>query len=645
MILLPPPTPVWHLDRDGIVWSVRAEDAPHEDHIETSGERCSLILTYGTGAGGALIRKPHVVWPMFRTIPNDTHGSLQFTFEPDHIPTLTADGQPVAERLKSARLDGRIHLEGQASGLAIDRTWFAAPTLPLAVERLTVKNEGSRPIRLALLPAKRNHTTDPAKGVEGAYTIEAVAWHGEEAELAPGKSREMAIYFTARPSKAKLSLPRSPDSEERRRVQQVKALDANLDLQTPDPAVDQMFRFAKIRAAESLFRTKNGLVHSPGGRSYYAAIWANDEAEYANPLFGYLGYPQAYEAAETSFEWFARYINSEFKPIPSSIIAEGTAFWNGAGDRGDMAMIAYGASRYALARGDRSRALRLWPLIEWSLEFLERKRMPEGVIASDSDELEGRFPAGKANLNTSGLAYDALLSASSLAEDLGHPEKAKLYRERAAALRKAIESYFGRTVEGFETYRYYDGNDILRAWIATPLTVGITERAEGTLDALFSSRLWTEDGLASQAGDATFWDRATLYGFRGAFAAGYVDQAWPRFEAYTQRRLLGQHVPYAVEAYPEGNQRHLSAESALYVRAITEGLFGLRPTGLKSFEVNPHLPKAWEEKGMTLRNIHIAGSVVSVKVDRNGCEISVTGRSPKRFPLGKTVHIDLGIDE
>ena len=33
-------------------------------------------------------------------------------------------------------------------------------------------------------------------------------------------------------------------------------------------------------------------------------------------------------------------MNDEFKPIPSSIIAEGLDFWNGAGDRGDMAMIA-----------------------------------------------------------------------------------------------------------------------------------------------------------------------------------------------------------------------------------------------------------------------------------------------------------------
>lgn len=42
-------------------------------------------------------------------------------------------------------------------------------------------------------------------------------------------------------------------------------------------------------------------------------------------------------------------MNNEWKPIPSSIVAEGLDIWNGVGDRGDAAMIAYGASRYLLA--------------------------------------------------------------------------------------------------------------------------------------------------------------------------------------------------------------------------------------------------------------------------------------------------------
>ena len=70
---------------------------------------------------------------------------------------------------------------------------------------------------------------------------------------------------------------------------------------------------------------------------------------------------------------FCTFYESDYNPIPSSIIAEGVDIWHGAKDRGDGAMIAYGAARYALARGNKAEAMELWPLIEWCLEFCNRK--------------------------------------------------------------------------------------------------------------------------------------------------------------------------------------------------------------------------------------------------------------------------------
>ncbi len=414
------------------------------------------------------------------------------------------------------------------------------------------------------------------------------------------------------------------DKELSKRKSFVDMMFNNLIFTSPDPVINRMFAFAKIRAMESIFETKGGLVHSPGGANYYAAIWANDQAEYANPFFAYTGYQTAIEAGKVSWSWFAKYMNPEYKPIPSSIIAEGTATWHGAGDRGDQAMIAYGASRFALALGERKTAEQLWPLIEWCIEYCRRNLTPDGVVASDSDELEGRFPAGKANLCTSSLFYDALISASYLARDIGKsPGLVNQYIKMAKELRASIEKYFGADMDGFKTYRYYNGNDILRSWICIPLTVGIFERAQGTIDALFSPKLWTDQGLLTQAGSTTFWDRSTLYGFRGVIAAGAVDRAMPYLTSYSARRLLGEHVPYAVEAWPEGNQRHLSAESALYCRVITEGLFGFRPTGLNSFTVTPQLPSDWDE--MALKNINaFGGRKIDLGIKRSGKKINLS---------------------
>jgi hypothetical protein len=309
-------------------------------------------------------------------------------------------------------------------------------------------------------------------------------------------------------------------------------------------------------------------------------------------------------------------------------------------------MIAYGAARFALSQGDKKTAEELWPLIEWCLEYNKRKLNPEGVVTSDSDELEGRFPSGNANLCTSSLYYDALLSASWLGESLDKNNKQiSAYRKQAMQLKKNIEKYFGASVMGFDTYQYYKGNDKLRAWICIPLTVNIFDRGQATINALFSPELWTPDGLASQSGDLTFWDRSTLYALRGVFAAGDSKRGLEYLHYYSNRRLLGEHVPYPVEAYPEGDQRHLSAESGLYCRIYIEGLLGIRPVSLNSFTLTPQLPDDWNY--MNLKNINGFGKQFDIEVKRESGNtiVKVTCKNNvvycKVVEKGKSVQINL----
>ena len=126
--------------------------------------------------------------------------------------------------------------------------------------------------------------------------------------------------------------------------------------------------------------------------------------------------------------------------------------------------------------------------------------------------------------------------------------------------------------------------------------------------------MWTENGLLTQAGDKTFWDRSTLYALRGVYAAGETEKATDYLHRYSATRLLGDHVPYAIEAWPEGNQCHLSAENGLYGRSVTEGLFGIRPTGFHRFTLTPHLPQAWDR--MTLRDIRAFGTRWDIHLER-----------------------------
>ncbi|MDR6551085.1 hypothetical protein [Paenibacillus qinlingensis] len=589
----------WHIgEKAGIVWDIQLSDLAHQDHVEMSGKAVSLIVTYGVDANGGVILTRKVVWPGLRTIPNNTHASLMEEFGQEQLPAMRVEGQLVQEKLYRVTFDGMLQLASVSDqGVLVRRTIFPARNLPHALERVEVQNMTESALRLEIAGIA---STTYRRGTKGIYAVEAGHDAPEDVVLEAGESLVYKGWICASTLHNPKQIVDIAGEEDKRR-HFLEELDASLRLETPEPHLNRMFDLAKIRAAESVFRTNGGLMHCPGGGSYYAAVWTNDQAEYAGPFFPFLGEADAMEASLNAYRLYRPFMGPAFQPIPSSIIAEGIDIWEGAGDRGDAAMYAYGAARFALASGVIGIAEELWPAIEWCLAFCRQKLTKHGVIASDSDELENRFPSGDANLFTSSLAYGALISSAQLARELAKSDRAAQYEAEAADLRQAIESHFGATIEGYETYRYYEGNDVLRSWICVPLTMNIWERKEQTIAALLSFRLWVNGGLVTQAGETTYWDRSTLYALRGILYSGETELGITRLLEYSRNRLLGEHVPYAVEAYPEGNQRHLSAESALYARVIIEGLFGIVPTGLRSFTCVPRLPEGWNS--MALRSI------------------------------------------
>ena len=611
----------WELAADGgISWTVKPGET-HSDNIEMSGKQISAIVSYGVGPDKGLILKRKLIFPMLRNIPNKTGSHLSRDFDNQSLPQIYVDGTEMREIPVTFHHKGIMTISSRTNTpLTVTKLVFPSVDKAAYIEIYQLKNTSSSEVTVEVKHEMPDFKTDPEKGIYGEYVVTVESTKKGIFKIGAGAELEFAIIYTARKANEE-KYAWSASYELSKRRQMIAGILDDLVLETPNDTINREFAFAKIRGTESIYDTKGGLMHGPGGGAYYAAIWANDQAEYINPFFPFLGNINGNESAMNSFRHFARFINAEYKPIPSSIISEGVGTWHGAKDRGDQAMIAYGASRFALAYGDKNAASELWPLIEWCLEYLERKKSPEGVIFSDSDELENRFENGDYNLATNALAYGGLVSASNLAVELNKPGAANLYRNRAGVLKKAIEKYFGATVQGFNTYQYYLGNTKLRAWICYPLNMGIFDRKEETMKALFSDFLWTGDGILSESGTKTFWDRSTLHAFKGLFAAGATDQTMKYFTYYSAKRLLGDHVPYPVEAWPEGNQRHLSAESGLYCRVVTEGLFGIEPVGFKSFLVKPKLPAGWDF--MKLKNIKAFQSAFDVEAYRKGKKIKV----------------------
>jgi hypothetical protein len=605
----------------GITWDLTSEKRlPHADNMEMSGSLVSGIIRYKVDQGKHVQIIRDVIFPQLRKYSKSNESMfrayLREEYSDDILPVIiTGEKKLETGVLDSVCINGKISFHfKQNDGITVTRTFFPSMDHRCFVEKWSLSNTGTK---AQILKIGATELNQEEAGYLGSYHRNIASDARATVTIAPGAQYEFGIYYTA-------ALNNEPQPEksfsviEHKRDLFLDSVSGNLVLKSPDKVINTLFYFSKIRAAESIFRSRLGLVHSPGGGSYYVGIWANDQAEYSGPFFSYLGYQTGMQAAMNAYRIFQKNIPKNGGKIWASFELDVT-FPFGEYDRGDAAMIAYGATHFLLASGDKAKAQEIWPLIDWCLQYTQKRVTPEGIVASESDELEGRFPTGTANLSTSSLYYGALVQAAQLARAMGKPTTMIAdYNMRAKKLAQAIETYFGAEMEGLDTYKYYKENTTLRSWICLPLVVGLNARKNGTLDALFN-KLWSANGVLTELkadhNDAkVFWDRGTLYAFRGAFKAGAADRALERLESYSKTRLTGFRVPYVVEAWPENGMAHLSAESALYCRIFSEGLLGLEPTGFKSFRLRPNLPAKWDY--LELNNIHAFGTTMNIKVER-----------------------------
>jgi hypothetical protein len=612
----------WHTNANsGITWDITNEKRlPHEDNIEMSGSMVSGIITYKVDANNRVNISRDIIFPQLRnyTKPNESmyRAYLRSPYNDEILPVITFEKRKYEiGKLDSIQINGKISFFFKENdGIKVIRSFFPSMDKRLFVEKWTLINSGStsKTIGIGATEFSQNEV-----GWNGQYQRKINTDAKSQVSIAPGEKYEFGIFFSATIDQ-EAQPEKSVTQVERQRDLFLDSIQNNLQLRSPDKMLNTLFYFSKIRASESIFKSRLGLVHSPGGGNYYIGIWANDQAEYSGPFFAYLGYQTGMQAAMNAYRIFKQNIPKDGSKMWASFELDVT-FPFGEYDRGDAAMIAYGATQFLMASGDIKKAEEIWPLIDWCLKYCDKRITKDGVVASESDELEGRFPSGKANLSTSSLYYGALRQASNLAKAMGKPAREIAnYQQRADRLSKSIEAYFGANIEGLNTYKYYKENITLRSWICLPLVVGLNARKDATLDALFN-KLWSANGVLTELkpddnSGKVFWDRGTLYAFKGAFKAGAADKALEKLTAYSKTRLTGFRVPYVVEAWPENGMAHLSAESALYCRIFTEGILGIEPTGFQNFTLKPNLPADWDF--MEVKNIYAFNTVLSIQLKR-----------------------------
>lgn len=372
--------PEWRTgEKGGITWEIKDGQLPAADHLEQSGKSIDAITDWELDASGRLKLTRSVRWPMLRTLPDNTHAALQVNLATDQEPAIVIDGKPAEPAvIDRVSIDGILSFHGKQGPLEFTRTLFASNEQPAMIETYEWTNRSDKPQRVTQPKWLQQSATDAAEGKWGVYQVRR-EWIGSGTTvLAPGEKTRGGLCISAVKDGEPFPWP-DVFAERAARESLRDRLMATLVLKTPDPVLNRMFEMAKYRTTESIFATRGGLMHGPGGRNkYLAAIWCNDQNEYANPFFGFLDDASARESARNAYAMYSKFINPDYKFLPSSIIAEGRDIWDGARDRGDAAMTAYGAARWALASGERELADEVWPLIEWSLEYTRRQLNEQG---------------------------------------------------------------------------------------------------------------------------------------------------------------------------------------------------------------------------------------------------------------------------
>lgn len=192
------------------------------------------------------------------------------------------------EKVENIKFDGIMTVKSSFShvyrrktienAVSLQRMLYPSINGAYYCEEYTYTNNMKQPITLRIPDWSIKYVTPDEAGVYGSYTVEAALTKNGVFVLNPGEKFEFNAIFSARKTNEEPVKRINTDAQRDGRKALIAGWWSNLVLDTPDDVLNTMFSFAKLRGAESIYNTKGGLMHGPGGEAYYAAVWANDQA-------------------------------------------------------------------------------------------------------------------------------------------------------------------------------------------------------------------------------------------------------------------------------------------------------------------------------------------------------------------------------
>jgi len=278
--------------------------------------------------------------------------------------------------------------------------------------------------------------------------------------------------------------------------------------------------------------------------------------------------------------------------------------------------------------GDRPFLEEMYPLckqgiFDYVLKFRDRDKdsYPEGAGMVE------RSGMGPEKLDSACYLYKSILDLSAMAVVLSKDEEAAQYTNLAEEIKQSFnvdwwiesEGMFADSL-GLDNSRKMDGHWI----VAVPMEVEIADQGKGTQALERINQEWVNQwGLVhTKQLEERVWTLPTGVLAQAEFNYGDVEMGTRLIGDIAETINHGMLGAFS-ELIPQGGDFMQLWSSAMFLKGITEGIFGLKPLASEhELSLSPQLPSSCQNAALT--NVKIGQSTVDISVERQDAGTKIT---------------------
>ena len=192
----------WYINGShSVQWNTSRGDLPYYDHIEMSGLRASVVYYWGVDEKKKFHMDRHLVFPMLRTIPNNTHASWMPRLDIDFLSGMKANGRYMSQpQVSDVTINGILHVScnvrGDNNDFTLLREYYPSPTEAAVCERYMLKNVGQKKETVLVPATYQMWTTNHENGTRGSYRLVAQTEFQEDLKVTLEPGEEVTFYCT-----------------------------------------------------------------------------------------------------------------------------------------------------------------------------------------------------------------------------------------------------------------------------------------------------------------------------------------------------------------------------------------------------------------------------------------------------------------